>query len=109
MIEDLDLFLARTGRGTVYAMGVDRYVVRIRLPDRPGALGQVASRIGAVGGDIVAIDILERTEGGPSTSSSSSWPVTTWSTSCAARSTRSTGCRSRTSAGWSREPAAADD
>lgn len=31
--------------------------------DRPGALGQVASRIGAVGGDIVAIDIVERSEG----------------------------------------------
>jgi ACT domain-containing protein len=42
---------------------VDRFVVRIRLPDRPGALGQVASRIGAVGGDIVAIDILERAGG----------------------------------------------
>lgn len=39
------------------------YLVRIRLVDRPGALGQVASRIGAVGGDIVAIDILAR-EGG---------------------------------------------
>jgi ACT domain-containing protein len=39
------------------------YVVRIALPDRPGALGLVASRIGAVGGDIVAINILER-EGG---------------------------------------------
>lgn len=42
---------------------MERYIVRIRLPDRPGALGQVASRIGAVGGDIVAIDILERSEG----------------------------------------------
>jgi ACT domain-containing protein len=42
---------------------VHRYVVRIRLPDRPGALGQVASRIGAVGGDIVAIDIIERSRG----------------------------------------------
>lgn len=40
------------------------YVVRISLPDRPGALGLVASRIGAVGGDIVAINILERIEGG---------------------------------------------
>jgi hypothetical protein len=35
-------------------------VVRIWLPDRPGALGQVASRIGAVHGDVTAIDILER-------------------------------------------------
>jgi ACT domain-containing protein len=39
------------------------YVVRIALPDRPGALGLVASRIGAVGGDIVAINILERDSG----------------------------------------------
>ena len=39
------------------------YVVRISLPDRPGALGLVASRIGAVGGDIVAINILERDGG----------------------------------------------
>jgi hypothetical protein len=30
------------------------------LPDRPGALGQVASRIGAVRGEIVGIEILER-------------------------------------------------
>jgi hypothetical protein len=35
-------------------------VVRVWLPDRPGALGQVASRIGAVHGDVTAIDILER-------------------------------------------------
>jgi ACT domain-containing protein len=39
------------------------FVVRIALPDRPGALGLVASRIGAVGGDIVAINILERDNG----------------------------------------------
>lgn len=37
--------------------------MRVRLLDRPGALGLVASRIGAVGGDIVAIHILEREEG----------------------------------------------
>lgn len=35
------------------------YVVRVWLPDRPGALGAVASRIGAVRGDVVGIDILE--------------------------------------------------
>jgi hypothetical protein len=34
-------------------------VVRVWLPDRPGALGQVASRIGAVRGDVLAIEILE--------------------------------------------------
>jgi len=36
------------------------WIVRVWLPDRPGALGQVASRIGAVRGDVVGIDILER-------------------------------------------------
>ena len=36
------------------------YLVRAWIPDRPGALGQVASRIGAVRGDVVAIEILER-------------------------------------------------
>jgi hypothetical protein len=39
---------------------VETYVVRVWLPDRPGALGQVASRIGAVRGDVIGIDILER-------------------------------------------------
>lgn len=33
------------------------------MPDRPGALGAVASRIGAVRGDVVGIDILERGAG----------------------------------------------
>src|SRR5690349_1963645 len=37
-------------------------VVRVWLPDRPGALGLVASRIGALGADIVGIDVLERSE-----------------------------------------------
>jgi hypothetical protein len=36
------------------------YVLRLWLPDRPGALGAVASRVGAVGGDVVGIEILER-------------------------------------------------
>jgi uncharacterized UPF0146 family protein len=39
------------------------FIVRVWLPDRPGALGQVASRIGAVRGEIVGIDILERGAG----------------------------------------------
>jgi hypothetical protein len=37
-------------------------LVRVWLPDRPGALGLVASRIGALDGDIVGIDVLERGE-----------------------------------------------
>lgn len=39
---------------------VETYIVRVWLPDRPGALGQVASRVGAVRGEIIGIDILER-------------------------------------------------
>jgi hypothetical protein len=35
-------------------------VVRVWLADRPGSLGQLASKIGEVGGDLVGIDILER-------------------------------------------------
>ncbi len=39
------------------------YLIRVQLPDRPGALGAVASRIGSVGGDVVSIDILQRDHG----------------------------------------------
>jgi hypothetical protein len=42
---------------------VPTFVVRVWVPDRPGALGAVASRIGAVRGDLVGIDILERGAG----------------------------------------------
>jgi len=37
-------------------------LIRVWLPDRPGALGLVASRIGSVGGDIVGVDVVERGE-----------------------------------------------
>jgi hypothetical protein len=48
----------------VVCMGESANVlVRVWLPDRPGALGLVASRIGAVRGDIVGIDVLERDQG----------------------------------------------
>jgi hypothetical protein len=46
-----------------YVLAVHRFLVRVWLPDRPGALGQVASRIGAVRGDVVGIEILERGAG----------------------------------------------
>lgn len=39
------------------------FLVRIELPDRPGALGAVASRIGAVRGDVVSIEIVRRADG----------------------------------------------
>lgn len=46
-----------------YAQRVPVFLVRVVLADRPGALGAVASRIGAVRGDVVGFDILERAEG----------------------------------------------
>lgn len=42
---------------------MEQYVLRVWLPDRPGALGAVASRIGAVKGDVVGIEILETGSG----------------------------------------------
>lgn len=53
----------KRSRGTPNVTDVETYLLRLWLPDRPGALGQVASRIGAVRGDVVAIDILERDGG----------------------------------------------
>lgn len=34
--------------------------MRVRLPDRPGSLGAVASAMGTVGGDIHAVEIVEK-------------------------------------------------
>ncbi len=42
---------------------MDTYVLRLWLPDRPGALGLVATRIGAVRGDVLSIEIVERDGG----------------------------------------------
>jgi hypothetical protein len=42
---------------------VHNYLIRVHLPDRPGALGAVASRIGSVGGDVISIEILQRSKG----------------------------------------------
>ena len=38
-------------------------LLRVSVPDRPGALGLVASRIGALKADIVGIEVLERGDG----------------------------------------------
>jgi len=38
-------------------------VVRVWLPDRPGALGAVASRIGGVGGDVHEIEVVDHGAG----------------------------------------------
>jgi hypothetical protein len=35
------------------------YLLRVIMPDRPGALGEVASALGRAGGDIVGIEVVE--------------------------------------------------
>ena len=37
--------------------------MRLVLPDRPGALGAVATALGAVGADILSVDVIERSPG----------------------------------------------
>jgi hypothetical protein len=39
------------------------YLLRVVLPDRPGALGAVASALGEVGADILSVDVIERSPG----------------------------------------------
>ena len=39
------------------------YLMRVELPDVPGSLGRVASAIGEAGGDIDAIEIVEKRDG----------------------------------------------
>lgn len=41
------------------AVGVS-YLMRVVLPDRPGALGAVATALGTVGADILSLDVIER-------------------------------------------------
>jgi hypothetical protein len=36
------------------------YLLRLVLPDRPGALGAVATALGDVGADIMSVDVIER-------------------------------------------------
>jgi hypothetical protein len=44
-------------------VNVATFLLRVELPDRPGALGAVASRIGAVRGDLVAVEVVEHRQG----------------------------------------------
>ena len=39
------------------------FLLRIQLPDRPGALGAVATALGTVGADILSVDVIERSPG----------------------------------------------
>ncbi|TAM86874.1 MAG: ACT domain-containing protein [Jatrophihabitans sp.] len=39
------------------------YLLRVVLPDRPGALGAVATALGRAGADILSVDVIERSPG----------------------------------------------
>ncbi len=39
------------------------FLLRLVLPDRPGALGAVASALGSAGADILSVDVIERAPG----------------------------------------------
>ncbi len=39
------------------------FLMRVTLPDRPGSLGAVATAMGRVGGDINAVEIVEKADG----------------------------------------------
>lgn len=39
------------------------YLLRVVLPDRPGALGAVATALGGAGADILSVDVVERSPG----------------------------------------------
>ncbi len=39
------------------------FLMRVTLPDRPGSLGSVATAMGGVGGDINAVEIVEKRDG----------------------------------------------
>ncbi|RFS82901.1 amino acid-binding protein [Actinomadura spongiicola] len=49
--------------------------IRIRLPDRPGSLGQVARTLGAAGADVVQMAVLERDNGRAMDDFTVVWPV----------------------------------
>lgn len=44
-------------------MAAVTYLLRVLLPDRPGALGAVATALGQVGADILSVDVVERAAG----------------------------------------------
>ena len=44
-------------------LAVPSYLLRIELVDRPGSLGSLAVALGSVGGDILSLDVVERSGG----------------------------------------------
>jgi hypothetical protein len=49
--------------------------IRVRLPDRPGSLGEVARILGAAGADVVQMNVLERDGGRALDDFTVAWPA----------------------------------
>ncbi|HEU5028773.1 MAG TPA: amino acid-binding protein [Spirillospora sp.] len=49
--------------------------IRVRLPDRPGSLGQVARTLGAAGADVAQMAVLERDNGRALDDFTVTWPA----------------------------------
>jgi hypothetical protein len=49
--------------GCAKVLRVPSYLLRIALVDRPGSLGSLAVALGSVGGDILSLDVVERSGG----------------------------------------------
>ena len=69
------------------------FLMRITLPDRPGSLGAVATAMGKVGGDINAVEIVEKRDGSWWTTSSSTCPRTSCPRPSSPRARTSTGVK----------------
>lgn len=52
-----------TAAGTADNLTGVSYLLRLVVPDRPGALGAVASALGQVGADILSVDVIDRGDG----------------------------------------------
>lgn len=52
-----------SGKHRATTLGPMSYLLRVALPDVPGSLGRLASAIGTAGGNIDAIEIVERRDG----------------------------------------------
>lgn len=48
------------GAGILWEGTYVSYLLRVRLPDRPGSLGALALALGSVGADILSLDVVER-------------------------------------------------
>ena len=49
--------------GCATVLRVPSYLLRVQLEDRPGSLGSLAVALGAVGADILSLDVVERASG----------------------------------------------